>query len=98
VKVRIYLETGGLEHIALGRRHSMWSGNFTIVLEEPDGSFQEDHCEGKWFAGEFEVKLPSRDTAVMWAEKGIRRDQAEMNRLYDERVAKLLALTWEAPE
>lgn len=98
MRVRIYLETTGLEHIALGREHTMWSGNLTLVLESPDGVFEESHCEGKWFAGEFELKLPTRDTAVMWAERGIRREQAIVNTHFEERVKKLLALTWEAPE
>jgi hypothetical protein len=94
VKIRIYLDTGGLEHIALGRPEQMWSGNFIVRLPQYDGTWPDD-CEDKWPFGEFELKLPSRDIAVGLAEKELRKDQATMNRIFEERISKLLSLTWE---
>lgn len=94
MKIRIYLDTGGLEHIAHGRPEQMWSGNFIVRLPQYDGTWPDD-CDDRWPFGEFELKLPSRDTAVMWAERELRKEQVTLNHFFEERISKLLSLTWE---
>lgn len=93
MRVRVYLTTSGLENVANG--DSLSAYNFSFYIES-DYAF-EHPPEGRWFAGEFELKLPSRDTAVMWTEKALRAEAAVVAKGYEERLAKLLALTWEQP-
>lgn len=93
MKVAVYLETSTLERIALEGKLSYASQySFHFVFDDAAPP------EGKWFAGEFELKLPSRDQAVMWAEKALRKEAALSEAYYKDRLAKLLALTWEAPQ
>lgn len=93
MKVAVYLETSTLERIALeGKLTYVSQYSFQLVF---DGNTPH---EGKWFAGEFELKLPSRDQAAMWAEKALRKEAALSEVHYKDRLAKLLALTWEAPQ
>lgn len=93
MKVAVYLETSTLEQIALeGKLTYVSQYGFHLVF---DGNTPP---EGKWFAGEFELKLPSRDQAVMWAEKALKKEAALSEAYYKERLSKLLALTWEGGE
>ena len=92
MKIAIYAETSALEAIALDRdTNYLGSYSFQFVLGEMP------RPEGKWFCGEFELKLPSRDTAVMWAQKALQAEAGSMAKYYEERIAKLLAITWEPP-
>ena len=94
MKVAVYFETSLLERIATEGESLKWISPYALHLVFDDA----ERPQGKWFAGEFELKVPSRDAAVMWAEKAIRAEAAQAQEIFKGRLARLLALTWEAPK
>lgn len=91
MKIKVFAETSLLEQIALGQSLDyLTSYSFTFVLGD------KPRPEGKWFCGEVELKLPSRDQAVMWAQKALEKEAARTAAYYADRLAKLLAITWES--
>lgn len=94
MKVAVYFETSLLERIATEGESLKWISPYALHLVFDDA----ERPSGKWFAGEFELKLPSRDQAVMRAEKALRAEAGAVATMYEERLAKLLSLTWEQPK
>ena len=69
MRIAVYAETSLLEAIARDpslKDSYVSSYSFHFVLGK--GDEPPAPVEGKWCCGEFELKLPSRDTAVMWAQ------------------------------
>lgn len=99
MRIAIYAETPLLEAIARDpslKDSYISSYSLQVVLGKGD---EPPPCvEGKWFCGEFELKLPSRDVAIRHAQKAINAEAALAARHYQERIANLLALTYDAAE
>lgn len=99
MRIAVYAETSLLEAIARDpslKDSYVSSYSFHFVLGK--GDEPPAPVEGKWCCGEFELKLPSRDTAVMHAQKALNLEAAQQARYYQERLANLLALTYDAAE
>ena len=93
MKIAIYAETSLLESIALG--HDLkYASIYSLHVVLGDAA----RPEGMWLCGEMELNLPSRDIAVQWAAKAIQLEAIRQAMYYEERLAKLLSLTWEPPQ
>ncbi len=91
--VKIYAQTSLLEKIALDRSLDyVGSYEFEFVVGEDKKS-----ASNAWSCGEFELLLPTRDQAVMIAQRAIQAEAASMEKYYADRLSKLLAITWEPP-
>lgn len=99
MRIAVYAETSLLEAIARDpslKDAYVSSYAFQFVVDKGDGALPR--LEGKWFCGEFEPKLPSRDAAIRHAQKALNLEAAQQARYYAERIANLLALTYDAAE
>ena len=94
MKISIYAETSLVEQIALGHDLAYISPYyFQFVVDTGE---REAPCpRDKIFCGEVELKLPSRDAAVMIAQRAIQAEAAAQALYYETRLSKLLAITWE---
>jgi len=90
LKLRITLDTSGLEYIARGEERYLSVYHFSFA------ALTGDETPGEGVYTDVEIPLPSRDKAVELAMSALRAEARMTAKQYEERLQKLLALTWSA--